>query len=68
MTKPIIQPTKKPLVHHPSDALDVFGHYDATNQRWLEFTDSLSQQIEQFEDKNRQYIRLRPQFSRRTSR
>ena len=68
MTKPITQPTRKPLVHHPSDALDLFGQYDATNRSWLEFDDNLTQQIEQFEEKNRRFIRVRPRFSRRSSR
>ena len=68
MTKPITPKARKPLIHHPSDVLDLFGNYDATNRSWLEFDDSLTQQIEQFEEQNRRFIRVRPQFSRRTSR
>jgi hypothetical protein len=68
MTKPITHPVRQPLVHHPSDVLDLFGHFDATNRSWLEFDDNLSLQIEQFEDKNRRFIRVRPNFNRRTSR
>jgi hypothetical protein len=66
MLKPITtKPTRKPLVHHPSDVLDLFGCYDATNRTWLEFDDKLSQQLLDFEDLNRQYIRVRPPFRRR---
>jgi hypothetical protein len=66
MTKPITKPTRQPLIHHPSDVLDLFGHYDSTNQSWLDFDDSVSQQLLQFESENRQYIRLRPQLDRRS--
>ena len=66
MTKPITKPTRQPLVHHPSDVLDLFGHYDATNQTWLDFDDNLSQQLLRFESAHPQYIRVRPQLERRS--
>jgi hypothetical protein len=66
MLKPIDKLVRQPLVHHPSDALDAFCHYDATNPSWLEFDDSLSQQLIQLELNNRQYIRIRPRANRRS--
>ncbi len=68
MSKPIEKTQPKPLVHRPSDVLDSFGHYDATNRNWLEFDDSVSEQIRELEDKNRQYIRPAAAFNRRSSR
>jgi len=68
MLKPLEKPTKQPLVHHPSDVLDTFGHYDATNSAWLEFNDSVTEQIQELEANNRQYIKVRPQFNRRSAR
>ena len=68
MLKPIEKPRSQPLVHHPSDVLDVFGKYDATSRNWIEFDESLTEQIRELESKNQQYIRVRPQFNRRSSR
>ena len=68
MLKPIEKPSRQPLVHHPSDVLDSFGHYDATSAPWMEFDSRLSDQICQFELSHPQYIRVRPQFNRWTSR
>jgi hypothetical protein len=66
MLKPLEKP-KQSLVHHPSDALDRFGHYDATSRIWLEFDDSVSHQLLEFEFQNRRYIRVRPNTARRSS-
>jgi hypothetical protein len=55
MTKPIIQTAKQPLVHHPSDVLDLFGRYDATSTPWIAFDRSLSEQLTDLEEKNRRY-------------
>jgi hypothetical protein len=68
MTKPIENPTRQPLVHHPSDVLDVFCHCDETSQPWLAFDEKLSDQIAELEAKNQRYIRVRPDFSRRSAR
>jgi len=59
---------RKPLVHRPSDVLDSFGLYDARNDSWLHFDESLSDQIHELEEKNRQYIRHSAAFNRRSSR
>jgi len=67
MLKPIEKPSRQPLVHHPSDALDAFCHYDATSRTWLEFDESLSHQIIELEFNNRQYIRVRPWNNRRST-
>ena len=66
MLKPLEKP-KPALIHHPSDALDSFCHYDATNRLWLEFDDSVSHQLLELEFKNRRYIRLKAKFDRRSS-
>ena len=65
MTKPIEKTICQPLVHHPSDVLDLFCHCDETSQSWLEFDEKLSDQLADFEAKNRRYIRIRPAFNRR---
>jgi hypothetical protein len=66
MLKPLEKP-KPALIHHPSDALDSFCHYDATNRPWRQFDDSVSHQLLELEFKNRQYIRVRPVRDRRSS-
>ena len=67
MTKPIEKPRPQPLVHHPSDVLDVFGSYDATNVAWLDFDDTLSQQIQEFEANHPQYIKAGGAFNQRAA-
>jgi hypothetical protein len=67
MLKPIEKPNRETLVHHPSDMLDAFCHYDAANAGWLKFDAGLSHQLIQLEFKNRRYIRVRPQATRRSS-
>lgn len=64
MLKPIDKPIRQPLVHHPSDVLDAFCHYDAANRTWLDFDDGLSLQLIELEYNNRQYIRVRFQADR----
>ena len=64
MLKHIEKPSSQPLVHHPSDVLDVFGQYDATSSNWVEFDESLTEQIRELESSNQKYIRIRPQFNR----
>src|SRR6476646_10262458 len=66
MLKPIEKPSRQPLVHHPSDVLDPFCHYDAANRAWLDFDESVSLQIIELEFNNRRFIRVRPQTSRRS--
>jgi hypothetical protein len=65
MLKPIEKPTREALIHHPTDTLDAFCHYDATSAAWVKFDTELSHQLIQFEFANRQYIRVRPQSTRR---
>jgi hypothetical protein len=67
MLKPIEKPARRPLVHHPSDVLDAFCHYDASDSAWLEFDECLSHQLIELEFNNRQYIRIRPQSVRRST-
>jgi hypothetical protein len=67
MLKPLDKPTRQPIVHHPSDVLDAFCHCDATNRLWLHFDESVSHQLMELESNNRQYIRIQPQHSRRSS-
>jgi hypothetical protein len=67
MLKPIEKPTRDTLVHHPSDMLDGYGHYDSSSAPWVRFDSELSHQLIQLEFENRQYIRVRPQASRRSS-
>jgi hypothetical protein len=67
MLKPVEKPKRQPLIHHPSNVLDVFGQYDATNHQWLEFDDSVSQQLAAFEARNQQYLRPAVNLSRRIS-
>jgi hypothetical protein len=65
MLKPIEKPSRQTLVHHPSDLLDAFCQYDASDRSWLKFDDSLSHQLLALEFENRRYIR--PPFDRRSS-
>jgi hypothetical protein len=67
MLKPIEKPTRDTLVHHPSDMLDAYGQYDSSSPAWVQFDSTLSHQLIQLEFENRQYIRVRPQASRRSS-
>jgi hypothetical protein len=67
MLKPIEKTTRETLIHHPTDTLDAFCHYDATSEAWVKFDSELSHQLIQLEFANRQYIRVRPQFTRRSS-
>lgn len=57
MLKPIEKPARQPLIHHPSDVLDCFCRYDAANLQWLDFDESVSQQIAELEARNQRYIR-----------
>ena len=66
MLKPIEKLSRRPLVHHPSDALDPFCQYDATNRAWLDFDESVSHQIIELEFNNRQFIKVKPQIDRRS--
>ena len=66
MTKHVEKPIPQPLVHHPSSVLDVFCHCDASDRKWLEFDEGLSHQLIELEFNNRQHIRARPQFDRRS--
>jgi|GEM_PF-2632876 hypothetical protein len=66
MLKPIEKPNRQ-LVHHPTNALDDFCRYDASNRMWLEFDDSLSLQLIVFEYHNRRHIRAGMQLDRRSS-
>lgn len=56
MTKPIEKTAAQPLVHHPSDALDLFGRYDGTNVAWARFDEALSIQLLVFEAKNKHFF------------
>ena len=67
MLKPIEKPNRETLVHHPSDSLDAFGSYDSSSPAWVRFDSELSHQLIELEFQNRQYIRVRPQASRRNS-
>jgi hypothetical protein len=67
MLKPIEKPTRRTLIHHPTDTLDAFCHYDATSSVWVKFDTEISHQLIQLEFANRQYIRVRQQSSRRIS-
>ena len=67
MLKPIEKPNRETLVHHPSDSLDAFGSYDSSSPAWVRFDSELSHQLIELEFQNRQYIRDRPQASRRNS-
>jgi hypothetical protein len=65
MLKPIEKPTtRQPLVHHPSDALDAFGQYDATSTAWLSFDEGLSHQLLELEYQNRRHIRPKQGLNR----
>jgi hypothetical protein len=66
MSKPIEKTPIKPLVHLPSSILEDCGSYDASNHIWVEFDLSLTEQIRELEAQNQQYIRVRPQLSRRS--
>lgn len=65
MLKPLEKP-KRSIVHHPSDALDGFCHYDATHRTWRDFDSSVSHQLLELEFQNRRYIRVRSAFDRRS--
>ena len=70
MLKPIEQPTRETLIHHPTDSLDAFCHFDATSgdsssRAWVKFDAKLSHQLIELEFANRQYIRVRLQATRR---
>ena len=66
MLKPIEKPkARQPLIHHPSDVLDAYCCYEATDRAWLKFDEQVSHQLLELEFANRQYIRVRPQDSRR---
>ena len=68
MSKPIEKTQHKPLVHRPWDALDSFGYYDASNRNWLQFDESVSEQIRELEAKNERYIRVSFVSSRKSAR
>jgi hypothetical protein len=55
MTQPTTKTAKQPLVHHPSDVLDQFGCYDATNSPWVAFDEHLTEQLGKLELENRRY-------------
>jgi hypothetical protein len=67
MLKPIEKPVRQSLVHHPSDVLDAYGHYDATNASWVRFDADLSAQLVVLEYHQRQHIRGGSQSLRRSS-
>jgi hypothetical protein len=67
MIKPIEKTTRRSLVHHPSDALDAFCHYDGSNESWTQFNASVSRQLTTLEHQNRRYIRVK-RVNRRSSR
>jgi hypothetical protein len=64
MLKPIEKPTRRPLIHHPSDVLDSFCQYDQADPHWTAFDEEISVQIRQFETDNQRYIRVRPTYDR----
>jgi hypothetical protein len=66
MTKPI-EKVRRPLIHHPSDVLDAFCHYDSANRRWREFDMSVSHQLLALEFDQRNNIRVRPEDRRQRS-
>ena len=68
MTKHLEKLRRRPLVHKPWDVLDLFGNYDATNRNWIEFDDSLTEQIAVLEATNARYIRPTANLIRRSSR
>jgi hypothetical protein len=69
MLKPVEKAAvRKPLIHHPSDALDVFCRYDPTCQAWLDFDTIISHQIIELEFCNRRHIRLEKNLNRRVTR
>ena len=68
MSKPIEKTPTKPLIHRPWDVLDFFGLYDDNNVHWVEFDASVSQQLRDFEHKNRKLIRPLTASNRRSSR
>jgi hypothetical protein len=67
MLKPLDKPTRRPLIHHPSDVLDSFCHFDNTSSPWRKFDENLSGQIVQFEADHPQYLRPQSAGSRRTT-
>jgi len=66
MLKPAEKLSRRPLIHHPSNVLDAFGHYDPSNENWLQLDDSLTQQLAQFETDFGRYIRVRREAARRS--
>jgi hypothetical protein len=56
MTKPAVKTAAQPLVHHPSDALDLFCRYDGSHEAWAQFDQSLSEQLRDFEATNRAWF------------
>lgn len=67
MTSPIEKQLQGLLVHHPSDALDSFGRYDASSQAWSQFDLGISRQIADFEDSHPEYRRPKLALDRRSS-
>lgn len=67
MLKPVEKTVRQSLVHHPSDVLDEYGHYDASNASWVRFDADLSAQLIVLEYNQRQHIRVRAQSLRRSS-
>jgi hypothetical protein len=55
MLKPIENTAERPLIHHPSDALDPCVQYDASNAAWTRFDEQLSLQLREFEEQNRRF-------------
>jgi hypothetical protein len=69
MLKPIEKTAvRKPLIHHPTAALDAFCHYDASCPAWLDFDTSISFQIIELEFGNRRHIRVEKNLNRRVTR
>jgi hypothetical protein len=55
MTQPIANTASRPLVHHPSDALDSFCRCDETFTAWVAFDEQLTEQLQKLEEENRQF-------------
>lgn len=64
MTQPIAKTAKQPLIHHPSDALDLFCRCDESSAAWVAFDEQLTEQLLKLEESNRQY--WTPQAVRRS--
>jgi hypothetical protein len=67
MPSHIEKPSRAPLVHHPSDALDCFGRYDESSRAWSQFDLGISRQIADFEDSHPEYRRPKLALNRRSS-